>query len=212
MKGKVILTSVVTIALCLCILTGSTFALFTNSDAVSISVTAGTVKVEAKINSSMRTYTQFDDSTKLTEAFEDITATNGVYDFQNGGTAQLTDNNRKLTLTNIAPGDAVDLVIDVTNTSNIAVKYLVRCQVTTDATTQELVIFVNGAEATAAASNDYRSNWETMGTTENINVTVRLPETVGNTYQGKTAEITFTVYAIQANVTDSAANAEFQIN
>lgn len=212
MKRRIVFTSVVTIALCLCILTGSTFALFTSEDKVNIAVTAGTVKVEAKVDSITRTYTDFTDPTKLTEGFEDRIGTSGVYAFQNGGTAQLVDNSKKLVLTNIAPGDAVDLKISVKNTSTIAVKYLVRCTVETDAGTQELEITVNNIKAIKQGENVYSTGWDKMDPTEDISVTVWLPEAVGNAYQGKAATITFTVYAIQSNVTDSAANTQFGLN
>ena len=59
--------------------------------------------------------------------------------------------------------------------------------------------------------NVYSTGWDKMDPTEEIGVTVWLPEAVGNAYQGKAATITFTVYAIQSNVTDSAANTEFGI-
>ena len=211
MKRRIVFTSVVTIVLCLCILTGSTFALFTSEDKVNIAVTAGAVKVEAKVDSIIKTYTKFADPTKLTESFQDLSGTSGVYAFQNGGKAQLVDNNKKLVLTNIAPGDAVDLKISVKNTSTIAVKYLVRCTVETDAGTQELEITVNNIKAIKQGENVYSTGWDKMDPTEEIGVTVWLPEAVGNAYQGKAATITFTVYAIQSNVTDSAANTEFGI-
>ena len=49
MKKKVLLSSIATIALCLCLIAGSTFALFTSQDNVNIAVTAGEVEMVAGI-------------------------------------------------------------------------------------------------------------------------------------------------------------------
>ena len=40
MKKKVLLTSIMTIAICFCVIAGSTFALFTDSSSLGIEVTA----------------------------------------------------------------------------------------------------------------------------------------------------------------------------
>ena len=49
MKKKVLLSSIGTIALCLCLLVGSTFALFTSRSDVNIAVTTGKVDVSAVV-------------------------------------------------------------------------------------------------------------------------------------------------------------------
>ena len=49
MKKKVLLSSIATIALCLCLIAGSTFALFTSKSNVNIAVTAGEVDMVAGI-------------------------------------------------------------------------------------------------------------------------------------------------------------------
>ena len=45
MKRKVLLSSIMTIVLCLCLITGSTFALFTDSSEFNIAVTSGDVEI-----------------------------------------------------------------------------------------------------------------------------------------------------------------------
>ena len=49
MKKKVLLSSVLVIAICLCLIAGSTFALFTDIADTSIAITSGNVKLTATV-------------------------------------------------------------------------------------------------------------------------------------------------------------------
>ena len=49
MKKKILLSSALTIALCLSLIAGSTFALFTSSKTFSIAINSANVKLEAQI-------------------------------------------------------------------------------------------------------------------------------------------------------------------
>ena len=46
MKKRIILSSVITMLLCLCMIGGATYALFTSETSVNIAVTSGKVKVD----------------------------------------------------------------------------------------------------------------------------------------------------------------------
>ena len=46
-KTNVLLSAIATIVVCVCIIAGSTYAIFTSSDDVNVAATSGTVKVEA---------------------------------------------------------------------------------------------------------------------------------------------------------------------
>ena len=52
-KRNVLISSIITIALCLSVIAGSTFALFTSEDKVNVAVTSGDVEIlaTAKVNS-----------------------------------------------------------------------------------------------------------------------------------------------------------------
>ena len=108
---KVLLSAVLTIALCVSVISGATFALFTSEAQTNIAVTAGKVNVEAMI-----------DEASL-ELYSMDKAQTGK--FENGGTAGFAtvNNAHTLTLTNITPGDAVKFNVVVTNNSNVAIKY-----------------------------------------------------------------------------------------
>lgn len=95
MKRKTLISSILTIALCLSLIAGSTYALFTSQDEVNIAVTSGKVSVEAVILNNT-----------LTTSSLDVAQNQG---FANGGTALFTDSdNQKLELTNMTPGDKVE--------------------------------------------------------------------------------------------------------
>ena len=65
MKKKVLLSSLATIALCLSLIAGATFALFTSKSTSSIEVTAGEVKIEAAIDSTLKTWSLGEPKTTL---------------------------------------------------------------------------------------------------------------------------------------------------
>ena len=72
MKKKVLLSSILTIFLCLCLISGSTFALFTSKAEVNIVVKSGEVNMTAGIA-----------ITKLESVKADV---NGTITDENGGT------------------------------------------------------------------------------------------------------------------------------
>lgn len=117
MKSKkgILVGAIATIALCVSIVAGATFALFTSETKTNVVVKAGTVSVTATIK-------------------DGITATHGVWSEEDGayivtaglfaGTAEL-DNEKKQTLTleNIVPTDKVSFTIAVKNDSTVPIKY-----------------------------------------------------------------------------------------
>ena len=116
MKTKILVSSIITIAVCLCLIGGSTFALFTSKTTTNIAVTSGNVNVSASI---------IDDATYplLKKSLGDSSFTTDALD--NGGSVSLDANTGKLTLSNLTPGDAVSFKINVANTGNVPVKYRV---------------------------------------------------------------------------------------
>jgi predicted ribosomally synthesized peptide with SipW-like signal peptide len=109
MKKKVLATSLLTILLCVCLIAGSTYALFADDESMNITVTAGKLEIEAKINTTLKAW-----SLGQTEnnAVSGTTVT-----FVNGGTATLS--NGELIIDRMTPGDTVQFTVDITNKSNI---------------------------------------------------------------------------------------------
>ena len=60
MKKKILLSSILTIALCLSLIAGSTFALFTSESKVNIAVTSGKVEMLANVTN-LETWSLEDD-------------------------------------------------------------------------------------------------------------------------------------------------------
>ena len=105
MRKKIVLTSLFTVAMCLSLIVGATFALFGSESKKNIAVTSGKIDVSAKIVS-LDTYSRG-------------TATqNG--EFANGGGAEIDADNAGVTVDRMSPGDKIVVKIDVENNSNIA--------------------------------------------------------------------------------------------
>ena len=226
MKRKIFLTSVITILVCLCIITGATFALFTSKDTVNITVAAGQVQVIASmsVDSVRTTFVDYQDTTYEKSSPSYYDGGNPVYYFENMGTATLKGG-RVLTLDRVTPGDEVNLHVNIENKSNVAIKYIVVATVSSNSSQQYplddyLEVYVDNAKVGSSGKTYVPSNWKTVEPYSGINnipVQVWLPDDIGgssvddNLYQNATAEITFTVYAIQANVTNQDAYNEFGI-
>lgn len=209
MKKKVLLTSIATIALCLCLIAGSTFALFTSRSEVSIAVTAGKVDMVAGVAitsvESVQADSEFgsvsdENGALYSYSYSDVDA---PYNFINGGSAEV--NGAVLTIDKITPGDRINLAVSGTNNSDIAVKYryIIEC-----VGGYKLMsgLIVNGYAALAS----YTSGWTDLAAETDMpveNITIELPISAGNEYQEQTTEIKVIVEAVQANgAVDSSSN------
>ena len=174
MKNKIILSSILTIALCLSMIAGSTFALFTSESKVNVAVNSATVKVVATAGAV--TYGSTLGSTL--------------------GSVNATDSD--ITLTNILPGDYVDFNINVVNESTVTVKYRTVVTISGDKELTDALVVSFGGKTAADASSD----WSALAVGEGnatVAVHISLPETTGNECQNKTCNITYKVEAVQGN-------------
>ena len=214
MKKKVLLSSILTIALCLCLIAGSTFALFTSQTEVSISVTAAKVEMEASIVDLQLYSVKADANGTIIDEFGgkyvyvDMTAEE---EFKNGGTADLTAG--VLTLDNITPGDKVSFNVTGTNTSDVTIQYRYKVECLSGEQMMSGLLVTIG-ETTYPVLDSYTSAWVSLTPGTNINavpVVVELPVTAGNDYQDKNVEIKVTVEAVQGNadVKNATAPVEF---
>lgn len=207
MKKKVLLSAVVTIALCLCLIAGSTFALFTSKSETNIAVTAGNVDVTASVKNFMLYSVEANDNGTI------IDENGGKYvyadrtdkgTFTNGGTAALDSAGSVITLDKVTPGDKIAFGIEATNNSDVAIqcRYIVRC-VGDEALMKGLIVYINGDAYPVLKS--YTSAWIEIGVGKsitdngNIKIEVELPVTAGNEYENKKTEINVLVEAVQGN-------------
>ena len=195
MKKKTLFTSFLTIVMCLCLTVGATFALFTSSSEVDISVTSGTVDVKATVDTLK--YKSLNDADYLD--FNNGTSTT----FEVGGTASVDGG--KVTLSRIVPGDAVSFNVQVTNYSDVIVKYrtvIKNAQNSDEDLYSALSIKVNGYKFNGLVSTPWTKLDAVTAPTSivTIPVSIELPANVdGAQYMGKTVAINVLVEAIQGN-------------
>lgn len=195
MKKKALLSSVLTIALCLSLIAGSTFALFTGKSEVNVAVTSGTVDVTATMKN-LELY-----SPKVVGGGAVINATNVATEnaFVNGGTAVIEGNTLKLD--RVMPGDKVSFDLVIKNNSNVSVQYRTVIQKIADSGLWNgLNVTFNEEKFDGVLAK--KSAWTLIEPDCNdvtVKVVIELPVTAGNEYQGKTCSLSYTVEAAQGN-------------
>ena len=195
LKTKVVVSAILAIVLCVSLVAGATYALFTSESSVNIAVTSGKVDVVATVSGlTLYSPTSIDKNGNVVDSTNAATATT----FANGGTATVEDN--AITLANITPGDKVSFSIDVANRSTVTIKYrtILACErndglfaglkVTIDGNDYAGETRISDYATLAAGSGDYT-----------IPVTIELPSTAGNVYQGKSIKLSYSVEAVQGN-------------
>ena len=200
MKKKVLFTSIVTIALCLSLIAGSTFALFTSDSTVNVAITAAKVEMKASITD-LELY-----SVKATDGGSIVDEFGGTYEFEgplanfaNGGTAILDGS--VLTLKQVTPGDKVSFNVQGANGSDVTIQYRVVVKFL------EGVKLMSGLWVTIEGNTypileSYTSAWQTLEPGKNIdpeNIVIEFPVDKGNEYQEESCKISITVEAVQGN-------------
>ena len=209
-----LLTTTVILIICVALITGSTFSLFTSGTDEDINIGAAQVKVSSVIKD-LKTYSMGQD--------------NGGSTFANGGEATIIaedpENGIKsgITLSRLTPGDRAEFTIDVINYSNVNIAYQLWFN-------QVINEFVNEAldenwlSITVTNQNnekvdltgdktdyiyaDPAANTVTGERIESFNVAIELDFNTPNEYQNKIAKVEFKLDAVQANVvTVKVANA-----
>lgn len=197
-KRNIIISAILSLCLCVSLIAGATFAIFTSESKVNIAVTSGKVSVLATIPekdlklSSLKTIDG--------RADEDYTNDDRIYSTDNkfslGGTATLNGNT--LTLSNIMPGDKAEFLIVIHNDSNVNVQFRTMVKAENDNG-----LFAGLNFKICESENVAVSSWQTMAVgAEDIvyGCYVELPASAGNAYQDKACNLVFAVEAVQGNV------------
>lgn len=203
MKRNVIVSAFLAIALCMSVIAGATFALFTSNAKVNLSITSATVKVSADVeNLKLYSTTEVNPATNKGKK-QDLTGNT----FLLGGTANFTDG--VLTLDRLAPGDGVTFDIKLTNRSNIDVKYrVVIGEATGGDLADALDITVNGDKYEGAINTE----WNEVAANADIPsvpVKVELPVAADNDYAEKTVSLDITVEVVQASIKNTESAKKF---
>ena len=193
-KRNVIVSAFMVIALCMSIVAGATFALFTSNSSVNIAITSGNVEVTATA-SDLTVYSP-------TSVNEDgiVNADNAVDEnggrFVNGGTATLTGS--ELKLDNMTPGDKATFKITVKNKSTVAIKYRTVIEAQDEGLFAGLAINIGGKNTVGA------TEWQKLEANAEISdaekaCVIELPVKTNGDYKGKSCTLTFKVEATQGN-------------
>ena len=211
MQKKVLLSSILVIALCFSVIAGSTYALFTDSASTSIAITSGDVEVEATLAItnvwSAKASDTFEDSYLVDEygtIYNHVNPNRGENMFLNGGVANLVDSTN-IEINQITPGDKVDAQIIVKNTGDVDMIYRYKI-VATGELADGMVITANGQAYEGAEL--YVSAWSSVVYVDSAaiahDISLELPVYAGNEYQSeegdeKSVSYTITVEAVQGN-------------
>lgn len=209
MKKKILLSSVLTIAICLCLIAGSTFALFTSQAKIGIAVNAAKVEMTANIsNLELYSVEATANGTIKDEFGGSYEYVGPLANFINGGTA--TFENGVLKLDRITPGDKVSFNVEGSNNSDVTVqyRYVIKCE-GGEKLMSGLLITID--DTTYPVLDSYTSPWATLNPGTDFAskaIVVEFPVTAGNEYQEETCEINVYVEAVQGNADVSADNTE----
>lgn len=225
MKKKFLLSSILTIALCLSLIAGSTFALFTDTTDFNIAVTSGDVEVYAKAEltdvwsaeaSAVAADKYYVDEFKNTYERKYLGTTtdadgNVSGTFTNGGTATIKGAN--LEILRLTPGDGVSFDIAVDNRSDVAIMYRYKIEANDTNLATGMVVTIDGVQHERLSS--WTSAWFSVTAPDgkpdpiiNKEIKIELPVYAGNEYQSEykndpqkieKLEYTVTVEAVQGN-------------
>ncbi len=211
MNKKVILSGILSLILCVSIITGGTLAIFTSESQTNIAINSGKVELVATL-SDLTLYSP----TTVTADGKIGDATNAAVgtSFGLGGTASITDSS--IVLTNMMPGDKVEFNVNFKNNSNVDVSYRTAISAINDTGLfAGLKVTVDGKDF---AGSDV-TNWaklpaNTQPTPAQLHFVVELPVGAGNTYMDTAVELAVAVYAVQGNteLTDFETANEIIIN
>ena len=199
-KRNVVVSAILAIMLCMSLIVGATFALFTSESKVNIAVSSGKVSVVANI----------DETSVETKKLYDTTYTQGASNMYEG---VATFGEEGLTLEKFVPGDGIKFNIVVKNESNVTIKYR-----TTIACEQDnglfsgLAVAIDGQEFNG---NKCVTNWEALSVGSSdaiIPVSIELPEGAGDGYQEKSCKVTYLVEAVQGNAKTENVSDSVEIN
>lgn len=199
MKSKVLVSSILTIALCLSLIAGSTFALFTDNSKVNVAITSGDVEVVASVEvlnvlsaegpvaAHANKYLK-DENGHYYEHINPGVVANEKYYFTNGGYATV-DADGKLVIDRITPGDKVWTKVTVKNIGDVSMYYRYNIVANNTKLAEGMVVTDhegNTYEATQSFTSKWFSNDVVLsGETRTFDLAFELPVYAGNEYQSE---------------------------
>ena len=181
-KKSTLISAVLAIVMCVSLLAGSTFALFTSESKVNLAVTSGNVEVVASIENIEKSYVDENGETVSGKLF--------------GGDATFADGT--LSLDNIVPKDTVKFNVKIANNSSVAIKYRTVVTVVEDnGLASSLSIDLAGYQMIGTKAASAYAKLDAGEQPEVLPVTITLPES--ETTQRKSCKLSVSVEAVQGN-------------
>lgn len=181
-KKSTLISAVLAIVMCVSLLVGGTFALFTSESKVNLVVTSGNVEVVASIENIEKSYVDENGETVSGKLF--------------GGDATFADGT--LSLDNIVPKDTVKFHVKIANNSSVAIKYRTVVTVVEDnGLASSLSIDLAGYQMIGTKAASAYAKLDAGEQPEVLPVTITLPES--ETTQGKSCKLSVSVEAVQGN-------------
>lgn len=181
-KKSTLISAVLAIVMCVSLLAGSTFALFTSESKVNLAVTSGNVEVVASIENIEKSYVDENGETVSGKLF--------------GGDATFADGT--LSLDNIVPKDTVKFHVKIANNSSVAIKYRTVVTVVEDnGLASSLSIDLAGYQMIGTKAASAYAKLDAGEQPEVLPVTITLPES--ETTQRKSCKLSVSVEAVQGN-------------
>ncbi len=181
-RKSTLISAVLAIAMCVSLLVGGTFALFTSESKVNLVVTSGNVEVVASIENIEKSYVDENGETVSGKLF--------------GGDATFADGT--LSLDNIVPKDTVKFHVKIANNSSVAIKYRTVVTVVEDnGLASSLSIDLAGYQMIGTKAASAYAKLDAGEQPEVLPVTITLPES--ETTQGKSCKLSVSVEAVQGN-------------
>ena len=204
-KRNVIVSAFMAIALCMSVVAGATFALFTSNSSVNIAVTSGNVEVTATA-SALKVYSpKAVNETGIADGDNAVDENGGR--FVNGGTATLSGDT--VTLTGMTPGDKASFEIKVENKSNVTVNFRTKITAGKDNGLYEaLILTVDGETVTAGASKWQKISSDDLPNEKIYKCEIELPVAASADYAKKSCELEYKVEATQGNAETSDSSVE----
>ncbi len=207
-RSKSIVTSILSIALCGSLITGATYALFTDQADNSIVISNGKVDVSATIqNLKVYSPTAIFENGSISNADNAATTTETGGVWKNGGSVTL--NESTLTLDKMTPGDKVDFEIKIVNNSDVTIQYYTVAKAVHDNGLIDELSIKLGSEF---VGDDLATEWTTLTTNDErefiVECSVELPLSVTDqTFEGQSS-IQFSVVALQGNAVSAPADTQ----
>lgn len=203
---KAVIASAVVIALCLCVVGGTTYSWFSDTEQADIDITAGTIELDLS-EGSVYVQSYGGQPKELTSGTAVTTDLGGSVTYTTGS----TDSSFMMSVvfTNAAPGDSVTFTVDGNLTNTINVYYSEVATVTMPQGSDLESPFTITGLSDASVLYPASANGSTISRTTPVSIV--FDQNAGNEYKGLVMAVDIVFEAVQANAPSSSSSASVSV-